>query len=71
MGAPTMRRIKLIVSLDWPEGASATDMRAFVREAVDMSGGQLEPPGTATDDMWNDGDPLFGCDKHTAVRHTA
>lgn len=66
-----MRRIKLIVSLDWPEGASATDMRNFVREAVDVWGGQLEPPGTYDYKCASGGDPLFGCDKHTAVRHTA
>ncbi len=63
-------RITLTVSLDWPEDATASDMRAFVREAVDLWGGQLEPPGADADDMWNPGNPLYGCDKHTAVRYS-
>ena len=66
------RRITLIVSMDWPEGVTVSRMRDFVEEAINMWGGQLEPPNAYDEPQFvhpktSPGDPLFGCDKHTTV----
>ena len=62
------RRIELLVELDWPRGVTITRIKSFVREAVDMWGGQLEPPGSG-EGLDTPGDPLFGCEKHTKVKN--
>lgn len=38
-----MPREKYIVTVTRPEGVSITEMRDYIREAVDMWGGQLHP----------------------------
>lgn len=46
------------VRLTRPEGVSVTEMRNYIREAVQTYGGQFRPPGAHGQD--DDGDPLFG-----------
>lgn len=50
-------RVYLTVSFDMPEGATKSDARDYVREAIETWGGCYEPPSEYNN---YEGDPFFG-----------
>jgi len=60
------KKIRLVVELTLPEGATQTRARAYVEEAVQCWAGSLQPPGADLGDgTVAQGDPMFNLDKDT------
>jgi hypothetical protein len=58
---PRSQRVKFLVSLERPDGASIEDLREYIAEAIAVYRGSLRPPGGYDDD--DPGDPLFMLDR--------
>jgi hypothetical protein len=60
------KRLEFIVSIEQPEGASITEVKNYISEAVSTWSGSLRPPGAYG--QHDPGDPLWGTGKTTKVR---
>lgn len=60
---PKSKTVSLTVTFELPEGATKTEAKEYVLDAVSTWRGSLRPPGSY--DEADDGDPMWGLDSDT------